>query len=199
MRIKKSQSPIERKRTYDQSKEDFELCKKTVLRLLDDLLVEYEDFTNDISPTKWRTTGHHITQLKQIREDIEEFIPISIEEKDLDWVKNSRFDGKGEGPGKWKTQASPTSGRTYAMGEKINNKYLMKIKTFESFNSPSLDIKDLKEGDTILYQGSRYDIMSSDEYTIKASSVATGKEIYINQEQLNSSNVKLISSRVIKE
>ncbi len=75
----------------------------------------------------------------------------------------------------------------------------MKIKTFESFNSPSLDIKDLKIDDTILYQGSKCDVVDVDDYTIKVKSHQTSKEFYINQEQLNSSNVKLISSRIIKE
>jgi len=74
------------------------------------------------------------------------------------------------------------------------------IKTFESFSNPSsLDIKDIKIDDTILYQGSKYDVIENDEYTIKVKSQRTGKEIHLNQEQLNTNSARLISSAILKE
>lgn len=79
------------KSTYDNSKDDFEIGKKDVIKILTNLLEVYGDFTNDVSPKYWRTTGHHITEIKNMIEDLERFEPISIEEKQLDWVKDSRF------------------------------------------------------------------------------------------------------------
>lgn len=74
------------------------------------------------------------------------------------------------------------------------------IKTFESFNNPSMiNIEDIKDGDTILYQGSKYGVIENDGYVIKMISQKTGKELLINQEQIKSSDVRLISSNVIKE
>lgn len=81
----------EKNRNYDHSKEDFEIGKKEVEMALFSLLEKYEDFTNDISIKYWRTTGHHITEIKKMLEDLKRFEPISIEEKELDWVKEARF------------------------------------------------------------------------------------------------------------
>jgi len=187
--------------TFDQSRDDFDMCRRTINSLLDDIIVEYEDFTNDVSPKHWRSTGHHLTLLRNIKEEIENFTPITIEEKNLEWVRKSRFDGEGEGPGKWKSKESPEWKHRKApkpMFEKLTTT-MKNIKTFELFNTTSLDIKDLKIDDTLLYQGSRCDIVNIDDYTIKVKSQQTNKEFYINQEQLNSSNVKLISSRIVKE
>lgn len=82
---------VENERTYDGSSEDFKISKMDVKSALEELLKRYEDFTNDVSPKYWRTTGSHITYLKNILEEIERFEPISKEEKEIDWVKKARL------------------------------------------------------------------------------------------------------------
>jgi hypothetical protein len=82
---------IKKFEAFDQSKDDFEIGKKSVLQLLNQLIEEYEDWSNDVSPSSWRLTGHHITELKKMKEEIERVNPISIEEKENEWVKEQRF------------------------------------------------------------------------------------------------------------
>ena len=71
--------------------DDFELGKKSVLLSIDNLIEEYTDFINDISPTHWRMIGNHFTNLNKMKEDIERFNSISEKEKENDWVKEQRF------------------------------------------------------------------------------------------------------------
>jgi hypothetical protein len=54
-------------------------------------------------------------------------------------------------------------------------------------------LSDLKSGDTILYQGSRYKVDSVDSVIAKLTSVQTNKSININQGQINQFGVKVIS------
>lgn len=82
---------LNEKLNYDQSVEDFKMSKRDVKSALEELLRRYNDFTNDVSPKYWRTTGSHITYLKNILEEIERFEPISKEEKEIDWVKKARL------------------------------------------------------------------------------------------------------------
>ena len=70
---------------------DFETLRKGVLFKLDRLVQEYEDFINDVSPKHWRTTGHHLTELRKMREDILRMGEITSDEKEVDWVKKSRL------------------------------------------------------------------------------------------------------------
>jgi len=70
---------------------DFETLRKGVLFKLDRLVQEYEDFINDVSPKHWRTTGHHLTELRKMREDILRMSEITSDEKEVDWVKKSRL------------------------------------------------------------------------------------------------------------
>lgn len=81
--------------TYDVSKDDFEIGKKDILNSIRELLDKYSDFTNDVSPSNWRTTGHHIAELNKMIEEIQRFSPISIQEKEIDWVKKNRFKNEG--------------------------------------------------------------------------------------------------------
>jgi len=109
MRIRRFKSD-DADRTYDQSKDDFEIGKKSVLSLLDELMLEYEDFTKDVSPKNWRSTGSHFTDLRNMREEIEEFIPISVEEKENEHVKkhrNSNEEGSAADPSRTNTIPYP--------------------------------------------------------------------------------------------
>ena len=78
-------------RKFNENYSDFESDKKYLLKNLKDLIKEYEEFTNDVSPSHWRTTGHHLTELKRMEEQIQEMKEISEKEKDLDWVQQNRF------------------------------------------------------------------------------------------------------------
>jgi hypothetical protein len=77
-------------RRFDESQSDFESLKSGVINRLDRLIEEYEDFTNDVSPKHWRTTGHHLTELKRMKEDISRISEITEPEKDIDWVRQNR-------------------------------------------------------------------------------------------------------------
>jgi hypothetical protein len=70
--------------------DDFHICRKEVLKKLDELYKIYEDLTNDVSPKYWRSTGHHLTELRKMKEDIEKFEAISDKEMDNDWVRKNR-------------------------------------------------------------------------------------------------------------
>lgn len=70
---------------------DFDTLKKGVLNKIDSLIKEYEEFTNEVSPGNWRSTGHHLTELRKMKEDILRFKEISEDEKEIDWVKDQRF------------------------------------------------------------------------------------------------------------
>ncbi len=72
-------------------KDDFEIGKKEVLILIDKLYEAYSDFINDVSPKNWRITGHHLTELSVMKEDIGRFSEITKEESEIDWVKDQRF------------------------------------------------------------------------------------------------------------
>lgn len=74
-----------------QDNSEFDLLKRHTIDSLKRALEEYEDFTNDISPSFWRTTGTHITALRGMIYDIERFTPMTKEESELDWVKQQRF------------------------------------------------------------------------------------------------------------
>ena len=73
------------------STDDFEIGKREIKDLIRNLIEIYEDFTNDISPKHWRRTGHHITELRKMMDEIDPITPITSEESEIDWVKKSRF------------------------------------------------------------------------------------------------------------
>ena len=78
------------KHTFDQSKDDFEIAQKSILQSIENLIEEYNDFTMDVSPMDWRSTGHHLYELKKMKREIEDFGPISVEDKQTDIVRQSR-------------------------------------------------------------------------------------------------------------
>ena len=66
----------------------FEEEKEQLVNTIQELLNLYEDFSKTVAPRHWRSTGHHFTELKQMKEDIEEFQEITKEDKENDWVRN---------------------------------------------------------------------------------------------------------------
>lgn len=70
---------------------EFEIGKKELSIRIQELIDIYEDFTNDVSPKHWRRTGHHITELKKMRDEIKDITEITPNESEIDWVKKERF------------------------------------------------------------------------------------------------------------
>lgn len=58
------------------------------------------------------------------------------------------------------------------------------IKKFEEFATLVFHINQLKKGDVITYQGSRYEVIEPGEGAVKVRSVQTGREMLINQGQI---------------
>ena len=61
----------------------------------------------------------------------------------------------------------------------------MLVKRFESFSDEKVGhIKDLKNGDLIMYHGSKCEVIEEDEFAVKVKSTQTGRSFTINQGQL---------------
>lgn len=58
------------------------------------------------------------------------------------------------------------------------------IKKFEEFGTLVSHINQLEKGDVITYQGSKYEVVEPDEFAVKVKSVQTGREMLINQGQI---------------
>ena len=69
---------------------DFDTGKKEVLELIDKLYETYEDWVDDVSPKHWRTTGSHFTDLRKMKDNIDNFTCITDDEREIEWVKKIR-------------------------------------------------------------------------------------------------------------
>lgn len=67
------------------------------------------------------------------------------------------------------------------------------IKTFESHSKKIYHLNELKDGDIITYQGSKYEVVEVDEVVIKVKSIQTNKETLINQGQIEQYGINKIS------
>ena len=67
------------------------------------------------------------------------------------------------------------------------------IKTFESHSKKVYHLNELKSGDIITYQGSRYEVVEVDEVVVKVKSIQTHRETLINQGQIEQYGVNIIS------
>lgn len=61
--------------------------KDNILNKLELFTKEYEEFTKKVSPKNWRSTGHHFTELRNIKDDISKFSEITDKDKESDFVK----------------------------------------------------------------------------------------------------------------
>lgn len=193
---------------FDISEDDFLISKKSVLILLDQLIEEYSDFTNDVSPKHWRTTGHHITVLKTMRDEIKgRLTPITIEEKEMGWVKDARkkddeskekiasdmetvdrIENEVKGVMNYvKTKSSEMDKHMKGVDDYLNRN---RIKKFESFENKISHISKLKVGDKIIYQGSKCEVLTEDEFSIQVKSLHTDREFTINQGQIEESGLR---------
>jgi predicted esterase YcpF (UPF0227 family) len=57
--------------------------KDEVLNLINSFMEEYEKFTKTVSPKNWRTTGHHFTELRKMKDDIVNFSELSKKKKKM--------------------------------------------------------------------------------------------------------------------
>ena len=63
-----------------------------------------------------------------------------------------------------------------------------------NINTKIDDLNQLKEGDIILYQGSKVKVMNTGEFVIRVMSLETNKTFLINQGQCQQFGINLISS-----
>ncbi len=68
---------------------DFQIKRNKLVDKLNLFIREYEEFTKEVSSQNWRTTGHHITSMKNFSSEMENLKQISEEEKNNDWVKEA--------------------------------------------------------------------------------------------------------------
>lgn len=69
------------------TKKQFELMKSEMIQKVDDLMKNFHEFTNSISPNNWRTIGSYYQELKNFKEDIPFFEPITKKDLKKDWVR----------------------------------------------------------------------------------------------------------------
>lgn len=93
-RIKKFEENYESYKMDHPFVDDFDILKKELIENIDQVLEIYDDFINDFSPKHWRTTGHHFTELKKMKEEVKNFTPITSDELKIDWVRKERFNKK---------------------------------------------------------------------------------------------------------
>lgn len=75
-------------RKYNESNSfSFSDEKDKVINMINSLMEEYEKFTKTVSPKNWRTTGHHFTELRKMKEDIVNFSELTEKEKENEWIR----------------------------------------------------------------------------------------------------------------
>ena len=75
-------------RKYNESNSfSFSDEKEKVINMINSLMEEYEKFTKTVSPKNWRTTGHHFTELRKMKEDIVNFSELTEKEKENEWIR----------------------------------------------------------------------------------------------------------------
>ena len=70
----------------------FDSDKLNLKKELYKLILRYNGFSKSVSPKNWRTTGHHIVELKKMLDEIDNLTEISEEEKNNDFIKKQLED-----------------------------------------------------------------------------------------------------------
>lgn len=143
-----------------------------------------------------------------MRDEIKDRLtPITIEEKEIGWVKDAR---KKDDESKEKIASDmETVDRIENEVKAVRNYVKMKssqmdnhmkgvdaylnrdrIKKFESFETKISHISKLKVGDKIIYQGSKCEVLTEDEFSIQVKSLHTDREFTINQGQIEESGLR---------
>jgi hypothetical protein len=75
-------------RKYNESNSfSFSDEKDKMIDMINSFMEEYEKFTKTVSPKNWRTTGHHFTELRKMKDDIVNFSELTEKEKENEWVR----------------------------------------------------------------------------------------------------------------
>jgi hypothetical protein len=75
-----------------ESGSDFNVKKEELIQMLRSFYEFYYNFTKEVSPKNWRTTGHHLTQLRNMKEDIEKLESITPKDLENEWVRKQLED-----------------------------------------------------------------------------------------------------------
>lgn len=68
-------------------KPNFEADKQLLLIKIEALKKEFGEFTKQVAPKHWRTTGTLYANLNKMEHDVKEFTEISKEDLAVDWVR----------------------------------------------------------------------------------------------------------------
>ena len=75
-------------RKYNESNSfSFSDEKDKMINMINSFMQEYEKFIKTVSPKNWRTTGHHFTELRKMKDDIVNFSELTEKEKENEWVR----------------------------------------------------------------------------------------------------------------
>jgi hypothetical protein len=73
------------------NEEEFDGKREEFINKLDEFAREYNKFITIVSPSNWRTTGHHLTELRKMKDDIKNFKPLTNKDLENDWVRNQLY------------------------------------------------------------------------------------------------------------
>lgn len=75
-------------RKYNESNSfSFSDEKDKMINMINSFMEKYEKFIKTVSPKNWRTTGHHFTELRNMKDDIVNFSELTEKEKENEWVR----------------------------------------------------------------------------------------------------------------
>lgn len=63
-----------------------------MIKMVDTLMTEYGKFIELTSSANWRTSGHHCTELRMMKKDLESFSEAS--ERDKEWIQGEKENQK---------------------------------------------------------------------------------------------------------
>ena len=70
------------------SRQEFQEMKDDMSIEIDNLMINYEEFTKSVSPNHWRSTEFHFTNLKKLKDEIQRFGPLKPEDLEDEWIRD---------------------------------------------------------------------------------------------------------------
>lgn len=61
----------------------FEEKRNSFIEKFNDAMEAYDELTKSVSPRNWRTTGHHFTEMKKIKEEVVDLKEITSTEQKM--------------------------------------------------------------------------------------------------------------------
>ncbi len=65
----------------------FEQKRAEVSQRLEDFFKVYDEFTMDVCPSQWRIVGHHVTDMRSMYKEVNEFKEMTDEQKNDPKIK----------------------------------------------------------------------------------------------------------------